>query len=45
MRIVTYGLMERVENSENMIIQSLNGSDASVWSRIRAAWVERLAIR
>ena len=45
MRIVTYGLLERVENSENMRIQTLNGSDASVWSRIRAAWVERLAIR
>ena len=45
MQIVTYGLLERVENSENMIILSLNGSDASVWSRIRATWVERLALR
>ena len=45
MRIMTYGLLERVENSENMIILSSNDSDASVWSRIRAAWIGHLAIR
>ena len=47
MRILTSGLLERVENSEKMIfvslngiiiiIVSLNGSDASVWSWIRAS--------
>ena len=45
LRIVTYSLLERVENSQNLLTVRLNGSDASVWSRIRAAWVERLAIR
>ena len=37
LRMVTYSLLKLVENSETMSIVSLNGSDASVWSRIRAA--------
>ena len=45
MRIVINGLLEHVENSENVIFLSLNGSDANVWSRKRAALGERLAIR
>lgn len=44
-RIVAYGLQARVENSESIILCSLNSSDASIVSRIRAEWVERLAIR
>ena len=45
MRNATYSLLERVENSENTLIVSLNGSDASVSSRLGAAWVQHLAIR
>ena len=45
MRIVTYGLHERVENSENIMVGSLKGSDASVSSRVRAGRGEFLAIR
>ena len=41
MRVVIYGLLELVKNSENMKNVNLNG----VWSQIRAAWRERLAIR
>ena len=36
LRIVTYSLLERVEDSKNMLVVSLNGSDVSVWSRLRA---------
>ena len=45
MRIVTYGLEERVEKSENMMIGRLNDSDASVLSWIGVEWGERSALR
>ena len=40
-----YVFLERVENSENMINVSLEGSDMSVWFRIRVEWAKLLAIR
>ena len=45
MRIPTYGVPNRVENSKIKMIVSLIGSDAMLWYRIRAELGDRLAIR